>query len=924
LSVLSPKAGLFLHDLATFRVSAFDDIKVESVYVRAAMEADFTADSPGWISIAPAEGEAGVWSWQKTTLNEEDGVFIVQFKAVDNSGKYAETENLVYTIKNLPPRIDLNIPNFSLKDRTRLQSDEISLARTGFSIDSGGVLIGYATDIQGVAFRSPKIKLWRAGEPKPENWSEADLPEWDFNGDGTVDSSDENSPQAASKGREFRYYMTDHTETDENGRPADPRTASPLPVGDYRLQLWVSDTGVNEEGQPSPISTVFPPVHLIDGVEYDSLLLHVTPSYETPKLELTFTPENAYQSESFLVNARAYHSAGIESVDLKARKSGEMALRSLAWESDTENLFDLDDNGANTKSRSLESFFIIPGGYYPEIGGGTFFFESGAYEFEVQANSRAGATVRSRQTIYIDNTAPSVQITRVDPGTRIRTENWNASAYAGRGVLKQDAAHNIPEAYIVNGKVTIVVSAKDSNGLGADAAGAKEIRFLRYLLVKAVFADPNNPAAAELEGVLPRGAGAWNASAKGLDPDLIYDARFPNWTARGVGAWKSGFLDELPNAAGENDIFSKAIDTVTIDTRRIFGALNPGSPSAGELYLFIAAKDQAGNLASLADSANVSAVIGYHLRVDQEDDKPYVVFTDIRDTVNTPAALQGAYDNIMESTVRIRGTLEDDDGILVDPATVQFKLLREDEFLDSIDDASQEVTVPFNAELFRGRKGRSLSFNFSRQDLGAAYGANSLADGVYRLTVLVWDDAGEKDGVASLGNSVKPVWFGVDGDSPAFESVSPQNNEFAADNFTMEVRVSDANGPLHLEVRTPQSNGAAPLNLNDKLQYWDIDYLRWISDPINAGKWFNSDPAAGTDALTGFNLGKYGKDRLDALIADPAVPGIRDEASLVAVLNTLLLDIDNIEEPESVVAGGKTATVYRFHVKNIDNNTPPH
>ncbi|MDR1249101.1 MAG: hypothetical protein LBK63_07350, partial [Treponema sp.] len=933
LSVLSPKAGLFLHDLTTFRISASDDIKVEGVYVRAAMEAEFKANPPDWIAITPLLDEPGIWSWQKTTVNEEDGIFIAQFKVVDRSGKYSETENLVYTIKNLPPRIDLNIPNFTLRDRTQIQSDEIVLARNGFSVDSGGVLLGYASDIQGVAFQSPKIKFWREGEAKPVVWSDVDIPDWDLNGDGVVDALDENAPQAVSKGREFRYYITDHTETDENNRPVDPRLATPLPVGDYRLQLWVSDTGVNEQGQPSPISTIFPPVHAIDGVEYDSILIHVTPSYETPRLEVAFTPNNAYQKESFLARAKASHSAGIESVDLKARKSGDMALHSLKWESDTENLFDVDANGAGVKSRSLESFFIIPGGYYPQSENGTFLFDSGTYEFEVQANSKAGAVARFRQTIYIDNTPPTVQVTQIDPGIRIQTAAWNVSDYAGKAVLQQDAAHNIPEAYVVNGKVTIVVSAKDSNGLGSttDAGGAKEIRFLRYLLVKTNFANPGSPGAAELESVLPGISGAWNASSNGLNPDLIYDANFPNWTARGSGAWKSGFLDELPRTEGQNDLYSRAIDIITLDTRRIFGPLNPGSPDTGELYLFIAAKDQAGNLASLTNSA--SAVIGYHLHVDQTGDKPYVKFTDIKDTVNTPAALQGAYDNIMESTVRIRGSLEDDDGILVSPQTVQFKLLREREFLDNIDDALQEVTVPFNAELFDGRKGRSLSFNFSRRDLGAAYGESSLADGVYRLTVLVWDDSNEKDGVASLSNSLteptppvilKPVWFAIDGDSPAFDRIVPQNNEFAGDNFVMELTVSDANGPLHLEIRTPQANGSAPLNLHEKLRYWDLDYLRWISDPANAGKWFNSDPAVGIDAATKFNLGKYGKDRLDALIADPSVPGITGQASLTAVLKSILSDIDHIEPPVTTIAGGKTTAFYRFHIKNIDNNTPPH
>ncbi|MFP3041720.1 hypothetical protein LQZ19_07845 [Treponema primitia] len=898
ITVLDPEAGDYLNGLVNFSIFADDDIKVENVFVYAALEENFHKESPEWVVINPPEN-GKIWVWQKNTASEEDGILLARFRAVDNSGKTNDTEILSYTIKNLPPRIDLNIPNFSLKDRTQLLGEELTIAKNGLSIDSGGVLIGYATDIQGVRYESPKIKLWREGTPKPSHWADVDIPNWK--------ELDPASSLANSRGREFRYYITNHQELDDLDptKFKDPRIANPLPVGNYQLQFLVTDTSKGEG-----ISAIFPPTHTIDGVEYDYLKVRVVPSNETPRLDVKFTPNNTYQSESFVIEAKASHSMGIGEIDLLVRKSGETGQHSLAWATNTENLYDQDINGIATKSRSTVSAFVIPGYSYPQTNGANYLFDSGTYEFTIQAVSKAGARFSHTQTIYIDNTRPTVQITLVAPGVYVDPADPNYYSLVhheqDRSSFLADNAQHIPEAYIVNGKVKINVAPFDQNGLGiqeVDTAG-REIRRLRYLLARVKYTayDLANPTAQtnKLKSILPL-----NSAGAALDMDLMYDA-LPGdertWRSHGDGEWIAGFMDRLLGSSDTGTgISSTAADIITLDTTT---AIPSSWSGEGELYLFITAKDKANNLAALLKGTDT---IGYHLRVNQGSDKPYVTFTDIKDTVDTPAKLKGVYDNIMESTVRIRGTLEDDDGILVSPASVGFKILKEG------DPEIDAKIIPFNAELYNGREGKSLSFNFSRQDLGKAYGITSapgLPDGVYRLMVYVTDDAGKKDGAPTSNNEpVKPVWFAIDAESPGIEIVGVKNNDFVTEELPMTVNVSDANGPLQLAVRPPQ----LMYESNIALQYWNLDYLRWISG-IAPANWF--------DAITDnpsqhYYFGTYGADKLSAT----GMPA----AALVTYIQTKVLpDVTTIAVPVTTTANDKTTTQYKFHIKGIDNTATPH
>ncbi|MDR2078265.1 MAG: hypothetical protein LBP74_00920, partial [Treponema sp.] len=873
ITVASPKNGSYLHDLRTFNVVATDDMKVENVFVYSAMEENFDLAKAEWIGITPpGQDNPDIWTWQKNTQNEEDGIFKIIFRAVDNTGKTSETDELVYTIKNLPPRVDLNIPNFSLKDRRGLLPEEISLAKNGFSIDSGGVLIGYATDVQGVQYGSPKIKFWREGTPKPAEWSDVDVPDWTAT-----------DPNSGSKGREFRYYITDHTERDANGILIDPRIAAPLPVGDYNLQVHVADTGVDENGAEDPLSTIFPPPYKIDNIDYEHLIIHVVQSAESPRLDVTFTPDNVYQSESFVIEAKASHSKGIGEIDLLVRKSGDSAVHTLLWEADRENLYDVDINGAATKSRIVESSFIIPGGYYPEKGGGTFEFDSGTFEFTIQANSRAGARFSHTRTVYIDNTLPTVQITQVDPGVRVEPQRWNDPNYINlvgrdtdRPYFRQDYAHNIREGYIVNGRVAVNVASFDQNGLGIveGSAPGVEVRRLRYILAKVQFSDASNDALVktELESILPYDRNQpWDTGTNALNKDIMYNAADTSY-------WITGYLDELPapsNPTVDPLITSPAADVITLNTPQAW-------PGTGELYLFITAKDKADNLASLMKD---NTTIGYHFRVNQGSDKPYVKFTDIRPDIKTPEDLAGVYSNVMDLNARIRGSLEDDDGIITptntipDPVndSVQFWILR-----DGLGETERQL--PLNAGLINQR-GRSIAFEFNRLELGQAYRttpsevAEPLPDGVYRLIVKVSDAPSMKDNFASADNFTpgpgEHTWFAIDEKTPVITIKTPEKFTFVQSDFPMQVQAFDANGPLYLEIIPPRAraskntaahsalsfSGSPPYYTGDLpalAQNWDLNYLKWTTGVADT-EWFNA--ASGNDTDPNKRLAKYGAQR---------------------------------------------------------------
>ncbi|AEF83767.1 putative lipoprotein [Treponema primitia ZAS-2] len=934
-----PPSGAFIDGDLVFRVSVTDDMQVDHVYVRSGMEADYPNST--WAPIFAPEPGSYIWTWPKRTTDDDDGTFKVRFRAVDTSGKVSETSDLIYKIKNLPPRIDLNRPNFMLKNRSVVGESELAAIRRGLSIPQGDYLTGISTDSKGIRGGFPRIKLWREGTDVPSEWAKMDF--YSTEADGATDLN-------------FRWMMRVHPDDPEApNAEKDVNKWDAYETGVYRMQIWVQDSGDSEP----PVETIFPPPFTLDGREYDYLPITITPFVEQVLLSVemdTRSQDLAYQSQPFSFSATASHSSGIENFKLRVRRA-QGDYHELIWRyEDTTGIPGMDINGHETLSASAVSLSVTPGSEYPEKGGGAFNFSSGAYTFLIEAypSGSQNSPVIWQQKITIDNDPPTVTIPRIDPALVV-----NYAAPPLDIAFKKDRPLGISEGRVVNGKVIINIKADDPSGLAEQLAepnntASKLYRQFRYLLIKTPAFTTEPQAQAYLETILPSVNNTINASAVyNFNKDSITTLNDQNRShgfisapaaplgAAGSSEYWAGFVDDLPYAT--DDVFKilkstdSAPDILTINTTIPF----PDANSTGELFFFLAAKDKADNLATLAKDG---APIGYHFHVDQQDDKPTVKFTDLNGGINEAEKLAGAFSNILDLNARLRGILEDDDGInLANPGNAKFELYKTgthagDEAPGYVPQASDSKTIPHNEQLI-GRQDRSINFEFSRADMGRAYGLPALEDGIYRLTITVTDDITKKDGLSAVSNTIGPVFFAIDSANPAITIKTPQNYGYAGRDFPVRIEAFDGNNPLYLEIRPPRAaastanfnggalgfNGTTPYytgNLPGIVQYWDINYINWIKSAPELD-WFKGD--ATSDTSTNKRLAKYGEKRLSEIRADAAAwTKIGGDANgmdnLKKILEQAKLDMVGISGPSDTNPAVTGTCQWDFHLSGVDQD----
>jgi hypothetical protein len=393
--MVDPLPGTFIRgsDLV-FTVDAQDDIAVTRVAV-----AYFTdgmggrIEDPVWHS-AQLDPESGYWFSEKKDTHEfADGPVVLRIMAEDDSPRVSKrtvSPDLVYTVKNQPPRIDLQIPAWGDPH-----------APEDLELVTGGVMIGIATDLRGVKPGYPKIKFWPATDPEPEFWSDMTQPDpalWN------------NAPEGKTA-LEFRYDLRDPS-------------GIPLTPGNYRFRFSVLDV----EGQEA----LYPPAAPWYQVS-------VISAREIPTIEeFTTLPRADYHGGPFTLTARASHSMGISKAEITFKKDGGPETP-LAKE-----IFGDPDSDQDSLWRRISSYKIIPGGDYvhTDVTDGDltteYTFEDGAYEFTLVVISMQGSTAIQRATVYIDTKAPDVGITRVQPAVGEMINAQAIAEYRVNGVIAAD------------------------------------------------------------------------------------------------------------------------------------------------------------------------------------------------------------------------------------------------------------------------------------------------------------------------------------------------------------------------------------------------------------------------------------------------------------------------------------------------------
>ena len=273
----SPQPGDFLKGVVTFTGKATDDGGVTAV--RISFDSGAT-----WSDVTEYDPVTRVWRHELDTGAPPytNGPLKVILRVIDDSAKKADTEELVFTIDNAPPQIEIQVPAIN----------------AGYDPDDppkvamNGAIIGIVTDLHGVAVGYPQIKFWKDGTPEPG---------WD----------DRIGLTEAKKATDFRYRLED----DWDGQ-----------VGDFRLRVRAMDLSGDE--------TIVPPIGS------DPYKVKVTSSEVPPELSFAFTAGDVntvsgvnYAGKSFQFRVTAQHANGIESVTLRKTREGFPAVN-VPWSAD--------------------------------------------------------------------------------------------------------------------------------------------------------------------------------------------------------------------------------------------------------------------------------------------------------------------------------------------------------------------------------------------------------------------------------------------------------------------------------------------------------------------------------------------------------------------------------------------------------------
>ncbi len=203
-SFVAPDLGSFLRGSVTLSGQASDDTQVVSVQLAFKFAGDVTWGA--WQDVDLYDSALEQWEYTLDTSTRPNGRLAVMVRVLDNSGKQATTQELLFTIDNEAPSIILTFPAI---DPATYDPDNPP------TVGKNGALFGTIVDRDAIAFEYPQIRFWRMGDPEPAGWT-------------TLRPADASSPSVY----DFRYSV-----------PANQ-------VGDFSLRLIAQDLGGEQSVLP--------------------------------------------------------------------------------------------------------------------------------------------------------------------------------------------------------------------------------------------------------------------------------------------------------------------------------------------------------------------------------------------------------------------------------------------------------------------------------------------------------------------------------------------------------------------------------------------------------------------------------------------------------------------------------------------------
>ncbi|MCA1755573.1 MAG: hypothetical protein LC641_12945, partial [Spirochaeta sp.] len=284
--VLSPEPGSFLRGSASFEGSVSDDESVRSV--------EISLDGGGsWNPVSNFKADSKVWSHTLETAATNDGgdarfpegPLVLRFRATDSAGKPTATDELVYTVNNAGPAIEIIVPQIDLADYDEGDPPVVPM---------NGIIIGTVSAAQGVAAQSPEIKFWLDGDLEPAEWT-------------PLRPGATSTPQAL----QYEYRLRDFLENQ---------------IGEFRLRIRASETGGMETVVPEEASEGF----LVSVVSLDAP--PVLSGFAFSDGDVIVGTGNNYAPSEFSFTVTASDATGLQSV-LLTRISDGGTSESLAWAS---------------------------------------------------------------------------------------------------------------------------------------------------------------------------------------------------------------------------------------------------------------------------------------------------------------------------------------------------------------------------------------------------------------------------------------------------------------------------------------------------------------------------------------------------------------------------------------------------------------
>ena len=172
----------------------------------------------------------------------EDGIIRTWAVATDISGKSTTTTELVYTVKNSPPQIEMTMPRIVDNDF----DEDLDTDPPKFIIIQGSDIMGIATDLAGIAAGYPQIMMWHNGTPAHEIDGDDAQIDWtrEFGQWHTVtNEKNEVLTQSGAKAVQFRWPLF-NLQPDMNN-PGKLRTIELGEAADQDKKLRIADDNDN-------------------------------------------------------------------------------------------------------------------------------------------------------------------------------------------------------------------------------------------------------------------------------------------------------------------------------------------------------------------------------------------------------------------------------------------------------------------------------------------------------------------------------------------------------------------------------------------------------------------------------------------------------------------------------------------------------